>query len=157
MTIQKLIKAIENLNDESPQIISLKEMATELSNKISKANQNRYNDNLELSRLKRSINNSKQAIKKHWGNRKEKTAYIKKHINILRDIYKNNEFLIKNEPVKKNTDNIEYSTKQSLNEPKIIHENALDNLVKQFENSQNKDISNISEQSNNKKRTNDRR
>lgn len=90
MTTQKLIKFIKNLDFSSSEIIQLKEMASVLENKISSKNKDRYIGNLEVSRRKRTLNNSKQAIKKHWRIRNEgkNKALILKHLVKIREISK---------------------------------------------------------------------
>jgi len=59
--------------------------ADELQN-ISNANRKAYKNDIELSRLKRKKNNSRQAIRKNWNKRAEKKELILKHISILREI-----------------------------------------------------------------------
>jgi hypothetical protein len=96
MTIQKLFKVINNLKGESEEISELKNMTNLLQDKISSSNKKQYQQNIELSRLKRKLNNSKQAIKKIWKVRNEKSKrsifsnkeHILKHIKIIRDTKK---------------------------------------------------------------------
>lgn len=94
MTIQKLFKAIQNIKETSQEIQELKLMASILEEKISSNNKKRYHQNIELSRLKRKLNNSKQAIKKLWGKRKEKS---------LRSIFSNKEVILKHIKIARET------------------------------------------------------
>lgn len=86
---QQLIKRILSLQGETPEIIELKEFANSCKNKIANKNAEAYQKDIELSRLKRKINNSRMAIKKAWKNRSSKSGLIKKHIKILRSISEN--------------------------------------------------------------------
>jgi DNA-directed RNA polymerase beta' subunit len=54
---------------------------------LAESNRNNYNNNIEEKRKKRTINNSKIAIKNAWKNRKNKKKLIKKHIDKLRVLY----------------------------------------------------------------------
>lgn len=94
MTIQKLFKAIQNLKGTSQEIQELKDMANVLEEKISSNNKKQYQQNIELSRLKRKLNNSKQAIKKLWKKRREKS---------LRSIFSNKEVILKHIKIARET------------------------------------------------------
>lgn len=86
MSIQQIIKAVKSLNYENDEILALKKLCLDFEETISKRNNQAYTSNLEESRQKRKINNSKQAIRKVWGNRKVKKNLIKKHIKILKEL-----------------------------------------------------------------------
>jgi glutamate mutase epsilon subunit len=68
------------------QINLLKEIAKKEKEKEQKKAINLYERDLEKSRFRRKINNSKMAIKKAWKNRRTKKELIKKHIKILRGL-----------------------------------------------------------------------
>lgn len=85
MSIQQILKAVKLLKYENDDILELKKLCVTLEETISERNKKAYNSNLEESRQKRKINNSKQAIRKVWGNRKVKKSLIKKHIKILKE------------------------------------------------------------------------
>lgn len=82
MSIQQVIKAVKSLNYENDEILALKKLCLNFEETISKRNKQAYDNNLEESRQKRKINNSKQAIRKVWSIRKVKKNLIKKHIKI---------------------------------------------------------------------------
>ena len=86
MNIQQIIKAVKSLNYENDEILALKKLCLDFEETISKRNKKAYDNNLEESRQKRKTNNSKQAIRKVWSNRKVKKDLIKKHIKILKEI-----------------------------------------------------------------------
>ena len=86
MSIQQIIKAVKSLNYENDEILALKKLCLDFEETISKRNKQAYDTNLEESRQKRKINNSKQAIRKVWSNRKVKKDLIKKHIKTLKEI-----------------------------------------------------------------------
>ena len=86
MSIQQIIKAVKSLNYENDEILALKELCLDFEETISKRNKQAYDNNLEESRQKRKINNSKQAIRKVWSIRKVKKDLIKKHIKILKEL-----------------------------------------------------------------------
>lgn len=86
MSIQQILKAVKLLKYENDDILELKKLCVTLEETISERNKKAYNSNLEESRQKRKINNSKQAIRKVWGNRKVKKSLIKKHIKILKEL-----------------------------------------------------------------------
>ena len=86
MSIQQIIKAVKSLNYENDEILALKKLCLDFEETISKRNKQAYDTNLEESRQKRKINNSKQAIRKVWSIRKVKKDLIKKHIKILKEM-----------------------------------------------------------------------
>ena len=86
MSIQQIIKAVKSLNYENDEILALKKLCLDFEETISKRNKKAYDRNLEESRQKRKINNSKQAIRKVWSIRKVKKDLIKKHIKILKEL-----------------------------------------------------------------------
>ena len=86
MSIQQIIKAVKSLNYENDEILALKKLCLDFEETISKRNKQAYDNNLEESRQKRKINNSKQVIRKVWSNRKVKKNLIKKHIKILKEL-----------------------------------------------------------------------
>ena len=86
MSIQQIIKAVKSLNYENDEILALKKLCLDFEETISKRNKQAYDNNLEESRQKRKINNSKQAIRKVWSYRKVKKNLIKKHIKILKEL-----------------------------------------------------------------------
>ena len=86
MSIQQIIKAVKSLNYENDEILALKKLCLNFEETISKRNKQAYDNNLEESRQKRKINNSKQAIRKVWSIRKVKKDLIKKHIKILKEL-----------------------------------------------------------------------
>ena len=86
MSIQQIIKAVKSLNYENAEILALKKLCLDFEETISKRNKQAYDSNLEESRQKRKINNSKQAIRKVWSIRKVKKNLIKKHIKILKEL-----------------------------------------------------------------------
>ena len=86
MSIQQIIKAVKSLNYENDEILALKKLCLDFEETISKRNKKAYDNNLEESRQKRKINNSKQTIRKVWSNRKVKKNLIKKHIKILKEL-----------------------------------------------------------------------
>lgn len=104
ITIQKLIKVIKNLHTNNNEISELKEMALSLENKISSKRKEDYEKNIEASRLRRKLNNSKQAIKKLWKKRKEKS---------LRSIFSNKEVILKHIKIAR-------ETKEEINKLKSI-------------------------------------
>lgn len=86
MSIQQIFKTVKLLKYENDDILELKKLCVTLEETISERNKKAYNSNLEESRQKRKINNSKQAIRKVWSNRKVKKSLIKKHIKILKEL-----------------------------------------------------------------------
>lgn len=92
MSVQKLINSILAIDTKTSkkdlilQIHDIKIIAEDKRKSISSSNNMQYKKDIELSRTKRKRNNSRQAIKKAWKNRKEKSSLIKKHISILRNI-----------------------------------------------------------------------
>ena len=94
MSIQQLSKSILSINIKSTKkdiqqaVLDSQKLAKLELLKISNANKKSYSSNIELSRLKHKISNSKQAIKKHWNNRKSKKLLILKHIKTIRKQYK---------------------------------------------------------------------
>lgn len=69
-----IVKSLENLQGQIRE--ELKESNEE--------NHEQYTKNLIEQRRKRAINNSRQAIKKAWSNRKAKKELILRHVKILR-------------------------------------------------------------------------
>ena len=86
MSIQQIIKAVKSLNYENDEILALKKLCLDFEETISKRNKKAYDNNLQESRQKRKINNSKQAIRKVWSIRKVKKNLVKKHIKILKEL-----------------------------------------------------------------------
>lgn len=68
------------------QLKLIAESAENELDKISENNRKIYLEDIEASRLKRKINNSRQAIKRAWNNRKIKKDLIFKHVKILRGL-----------------------------------------------------------------------
>lgn len=95
MSQQKIYRAITELHKNCTHKLK-KDIVTEIEKiaqltekeleKISNANRKSYTADIELSRLKRKRNNSRQAIKKKWNDRKNNVEYIKKHTQILREL-----------------------------------------------------------------------
>lgn len=95
MSQQKIYKAIVKLHSSCTHklkkdiVAELKIIAHQTADelqKISNANKKSYKADIELSRLKRKRNNSRQAIRKKWSMRKSYRELIKKHIQILKEL-----------------------------------------------------------------------
>jgi len=90
MSRQSTIKAILALDITCKKanlveaVKSLQALAVEELKTIASTSQQRYAKNIEVSRIKRTINNSKQAIKKAWPMRHHKKEMIFKHIGIIK-------------------------------------------------------------------------
>lgn len=95
MSQQKIYRAIIDLNftckskTKKEILEEIKAIAVDAEielNKISEANRKSYTADIELSRLKRKRNNSRQAIRKKWSSRKDYKEMILKHIKILKEL-----------------------------------------------------------------------
>ena len=80
---KEIIRLYENQEPISKELYLL---AKESYRRIQSSNKELYYRDVTLSRLKRTLNNSKQYIRKHWKNRKEVRVnnLIKKHIETIR-------------------------------------------------------------------------
>ena len=95
MSQQKIYRSIMELHnncthklkkDIVAEIKKIAEQTEKELQKISNANKISYTRDIELSRLKRKRNNSRQAIRKKWNSRKGNEDFIRKHIEILREL-----------------------------------------------------------------------